>query len=134
MKVFRTAYEGRNRVTSDPVGDSLTEQCFQSECDIGRIVNRHKQTGMWSHVNSVPGEFGDFSNVVDYQTAQNQLMQAEESFMSLPSQLRLRFANDAGVFMDFVTNPANQAEMVELGLAKPRDPVDLPVSSAPSST
>lgn len=39
----------------------------------------------------------------------------------MPSEVRKRFGNNPGVFMDFVSNPDNKEELVKLGLAvKPK--------------
>jgi hypothetical protein len=55
-------------------------------------------------------------------------------FMSLPAKIRSRFQNDPGAFLDFVQNPENRDEMIELGLAKaqPRAPVEPEAEPSPS--
>jgi len=62
---------------------------------------------------------GDFSEVVDYRTALEQVAKADEAFMALPAKVRARFSNDAAEFLDFVHNPANKEELVSMGLANP---------------
>lgn len=43
-------------------------------------------------------------------------------FDTLPSKLRLRFGNDPAEFLSFVEDPANDQEMIDLGL-KPKPPL-----------
>ena len=47
----------------------------------------------------------------------NLIVQADQAFMELPADVRLRFNNDAGSFVDFASDPDNLDEMRELGLA-----------------
>lgn len=48
----------------------------------------------------------------------NQIVQAQDMFMSLPSKIRNRFGNDPSQFLDFVSDPLNKDEMRSLGLLK----------------
>ena len=43
-------------------------------------------------------------------------MQAQQSFESLPSELRGRFENDPAKLIDFLSDERNNAEAVKLGL------------------
>lgn len=80
--------------------------------DINRIVNQYAQTGVLPQV--AGGRFIDVTELPDYRTALHQVMLAEEVFMALPAQERLRFDNDAATFLDFAADPANRAELVRL--------------------
>lgn len=103
---------------------SRTKQHFKKECDINEIMRRFKKNTNIDFLNRfqgyLDGRFGDFSEVVDYQTALNQLRQAEDVFMALPALVRKQFDNDPARFLDFVHDPANEAELVRMGLAKQR--------------
>lgn len=108
--------------------EGLTRQCFADECDISSIMARFDKTGLIEHVNKFQGDYGDFTDAQTYQDSLNQVIEAEEMFMSLPAQVRAKFENDPGQFLDFVANPDNLSEMVDLGLAKPiQEPVEAPV-------
>lgn len=102
-----------------------TQQSFKTECDINTLVKTYARTGV------VPGQgIGGFEfavdEIVDYQTALNRLMEADASFMRLPSAVRDRFMNDPGRLLAFVHNPDNRDEAIELGLiAKKGDPEPL---------
>lgn len=104
---------------------SRTKQAFKQECDINHIMKKFKNVqgvDFLTQFNGyVGGQFGDFSNVTDYRSAIEQVRQAQGVFMALPSQVRRRFDNDPASFLDFVQNPANEKELVELGLATPRE-------------
>lgn len=103
---------------------SRTIQSAKQECDINHILKKHAATGIIDHIKTVPGDYGDFITAPDFHTAMNQLKKAEESFMLLPSDIRLQFNNNAGEFLDFAQDPENLPEMVEMGLAieRPKTP------------
>lgn len=113
---------------------SLTVQEFKDETDINKIVARARLTGELPQNNRKP-QYGDFTEVPDYQTALNIIQEAEESFMSLPSKIRQRFGNDPGQLIDFMSNPQNEAEARALGLVdiKPSKEGDTPLKSKPPS-
>lgn len=98
-----------------PLDEAVTQQQFKEEADINVIVARFGLTG------EIPGDFqapvsGDFSNVGDFQSAMNAVRTAQESFMRLPADLRLRFNHDPQVLMRFLDDPGNRDEAIKLGL------------------
>lgn len=113
---------GRLRVQMvfDPVLEpSLTQQAFASECDINNILAKYQKTQLLTHVMSTQGSYGDFTNVSDYPSALNALMDAEARFMGLPATIRERFANDPSNLLSFVSDSKNYGEAVSLGLIEP---------------
>jgi phage internal scaffolding protein len=96
---------------------SLTKQSFAEEADINTIVRLFGLTGKLPDDPVRAPTYGDFTGIGDYQSALNAVMEAEDSFMSMPADIRSRFHNDAGAFVDFCSNPANLDEMVKMGLA-----------------
>uniref|UniRef100_UPI0040478447 hypothetical protein n=1 Tax=Algoriphagus sp. TaxID=1872435 RepID=UPI0040478447 len=94
---------------------SRTKQSFKEECDINTILKRFNITGQLP-VGPLQPQYGDFSGVVDYQTALNAVIAAQESFNALPATLRNRFANDPAAFVDFCSDESNREEMIRLGL------------------
>lgn len=93
---------------------SLTKQSFREECDINTIVRRFGLTGEMP--SPLSPQFGDFSEVVDFQTAMNAIRRAGEDFMTLPASLRSRFDNDPSRLIAFLEDKANFDEAVKLGL------------------
>lgn len=99
---------------------SMTKQSFKEECDINTIVRRFEATGLVDHVNQAAarGLYEDLPSGLDLQSALDLINQAEQGFMALPAAVRARFENDPVQFVDFATNPANQEELISLGIAK----------------
>lgn len=136
MNKFRTAYDGqRGRVAIVFPETGRTKQAHKTECDINHIIKRYDKTGLIAHVNESTAVYGDFTDINEYQQSLNRVIEAQEAFMDLPSNVRKRFSNDPGEFFEFCTNPANMDEMIALGLAeKPIVPVvDTPLDVAPNS-
>lgn len=110
------------------VGDSLTKQEFCEESDINFIVKQFGLTGQIPENVRVPLE-GDFTDVIDYQSALNAVIAADRAFMEMPAAVRERFSNDAGKFVEFCNDASNYDEAIKLGIANPRLPKE-PVSGS----
>lgn len=95
---------------------SLTLQSEKDACDVNKILASFAKTGIMRNVTTKQPLQGDFTEVVDYQTAVNSVIGAEEAFMALPATIRKRFGNDPGALMDFLKDPQNRAEAISLGL------------------
>lgn len=115
---------------------SLTKQSFAEEADINTIVRRFGITGQLPS-NVVAPTFGDFTSVVDYQTALNAVIAAQGAFMMLPAEVRERFGNDPQRFVEFTSDDANYDEARKLGLLMPGDepvPAATPSAATPPTT
>lgn len=113
-------------------GDGLARQEFKEEADINTIV---KNFGLGYEVPQglrLP-TYGDFTDNADYHEACNAIAMANESFDLLPADMRARFNNDPGLFVDFCSNDANTPELEKMGLLKPviPDPI-VPVTPVPT--
>jgi len=106
-----------------------TQQHFKDECDINTIVRRFGLTGQMPDSPVIP-HYGDFSEVFDFQTAQNAIAKAREDFMTLPARLRDRFNHDPQQLLRFVEDPYNRKEGEALGLFKPSTSPGMAPSSA----
>lgn len=118
----------RNPDTIDcSVEPSLTRQEFADQCDILNIMHTFTTTGVLTHVSPMQGQYGDFSEVPDYETCLKTVMVADDLFMTLPPELRAKFDNDVGQFLAYASDPQNKDEMIKIGLidplAKPKDDV-----------
>ena len=107
-----------------------TQQQFAEESDINTIVRRFGLTGQLPDEVRVP-QSGDFTGIVDYQSAMNAVRQAEEGFMELPPDLRYRFGNDPQRLLEFMEDGSNLEEARKLGLVNkapevPREEVPKP--------
>lgn len=95
--------------------DSLTQQQFAAETDINEIVRRFGLTGEMPDDPHLATS-GDFTNVMDFRTAMEAIRKAEEGFMELPPDMRMRFSNDPQLLLEFLDNPNNRDEALKLGL------------------
>lgn len=103
--------------------DGRTKQSFKEECDVNNILKKWLQSGVVQHLATRDPEYGDFSMVDDYQSALMKLDVANASFQSMPAKLREKFHNDPGEFIDYMGDPDNREEAIQLGLfPKPEEP------------
>lgn len=123
---FRTRFTERVRVTANTTGPTRTKQAFKDQCDINNILKRYEKTGVLPVADNGTGKYGDFSEVVDYQGALNQVIAAQSAFGGLSAKIRARFSNDPAEFLKFAEDPKNEDALVEMGLAtrraKPTEP------------
>lgn len=94
---------------------SKAQQHQAEEADINTIVRRFGITGQLPQSVRAP-TYDDFSEVVDFQSAQLAIRAAMESFAQLPADVRARFSNDPGTFVDFCSQEQNREEMRAMGL------------------
>jgi len=106
----------RKRVQTTIQGPSMTQQQFKNQCDINQIIKKYEKTGMITHLNNNQGNYADFTNIKDFQTNLNMVINAQSSFDALPSEIRKRFGNNPSNLIDFVQNNSNYEEAVKLGL------------------
>lgn len=118
---FRKAYDNHSerRVSILFEDESRAEQSSLEETDINTIVRRFGLTGQLPTGLRAP-TYGDYLEVSDYHTAMNAIAQANEAFEQMPADIRTRFDNDPGKFVDFCSNEANAAEAAKLGLVMPK--------------
>lgn len=94
---------------------SLTEQSHKKKCDINNIMAKYRQTGILP-VSTKSPLYGDFTSSEDFHTACNMVIKAREDFEQLPSAIRKRFDNDPGKLVEFLHDPTNVNEAIELGI------------------
>lgn len=116
---IRSAHKPHARVQLETSGQSMTKQSFQAECDINTIMQKYTKTGLIEHVREHGGQYGDFVTAPEYHEAMTAVVEANAAFQSVPAEMRNRFQNDPAQFLDFVQNPDNIDELVEMGLAEP---------------
>jgi phage internal scaffolding protein len=117
---LRTPYNYDRDLASDESGlacpePTLAQQQFRDEADINTILERFGRTGELIVPVNVP-EFGDYTEVGDYHSAMNMILEAQSAFDALPARIRKEFDNDAGRFVDFVMDENNRDKAVEMGL------------------
>lgn len=120
-----TPYGSRVRSPIVFDGESRTKQSFKESCNINTILSQYVRTGVVQGA-ATPPTYGDL-NPVDYQSALNLIIEAEDAFSSLPSGLRKRFDNDPAEYLAFSSDPSNRDEMVKLGLIPSPAPEPSPI-------
>lgn len=121
-------FDSRYSVTGSKPGitfsaPSATLQSFKDDADINCIIARYENTGVLVDptvpVSRTP-DFGDFSEMPDFQTAQNVIIAAKNAFDNLSSKIRERFNNDPAAYFDFVRSlrkgSEEYVEAVNLGI------------------
>lgn len=92
-----------------------TQQHLAEETDINWIVKRYQQTGEVPQ-HQLPPLNADFHGQLDFREAMNLIVEARESFDSLPSEVRTRFHNNPAEFVDYMSNEKNRDGIREMGL------------------
>ena len=95
----------------------FTEQAHKKECDVNHIIAKYDRTGLLSHVQQIEARYGDVTGV-DFRTAQDLYLNAQKMFGSLPADIKKRFNQSAGDFLEFMENPNNRDEAIKLGLIR----------------
>lgn len=127
QKETRGPHDRPSGITLNCGTEVRTKQEFKNECDINSIMKHWESTGLLAHASATPPTYGDFNSEIDYQSALNAIISAEESFNDLPSEIRDRMGNDPGRLIDFLSDPDNHDEAVKLGLKT--EPPPKPASS-----
>lgn len=120
---IKNAYSKKKGSTIE-TGKGLTEQSHKQQCDINYILRDYHKTGLVKHAAKHQGRYDDVT-VQDFQEAMFLVTNAQRMFMELPADMRHRFQNDPGQFLGFVQDPANAAEMAEMGILKGNDGLDV---------
>ena len=80
--------------------DAVTQRCFKDECDINILLAKFAVTGQLPENVRVP-QYVDFEEAFDFQSSMNVIRAAEEAFNAMPAEVRDRFQNDPGRFLEF---------------------------------
>lgn len=122
MVEFYTRYKAPKSPVADSSKPSLTQQEFKETCDINNILAKFAVQAQALGVEPsqlMPqdqGSYGDFSNLDDFQTAQNKIAFLNDQFSNLPSDVRRKFGDDLNNFMSAISDPNRIDELGELGV------------------
>lgn len=104
---------------------SLTRQSEKDQTDLNKIIKKAKAGEIITHVNEATAQYFDNTEVNEFQVSMNIVANGTQAFEQLPSDIRKKFHNDAGEFLEFACDPDNAEKMIKLGLAtKPKGPFD----------
>lgn len=135
FKINHTNSTAEGIVFTEP---SMTQQHFKDETMIDNILQKYAETGFLTDPFSPkrPIQFGDFSDVTDFQTAQNSVARATEYFESLPSYVRASFSNSPAEFLQALNDPDQRSKLEELGFVAPepsKEPQSAPATEVKPS-
>lgn len=122
MVEFYTRYKAPKSPVADSSKPSLTQQEFKESCDINNILAKFSVQARALGVEPsllMPqdqGTYGDFSNLDDFQTAQNKIAFLNDQFSNLPSSVRRKFGDDLNTFMSALSDPNRIDELGDLGV------------------
>lgn len=137
MTKFRKAYGPIVRSKID-TGPGLTKQNHKQECNVNFILAKYQKTGIIAHRNEFETRYDDATSM-DFQEAMNKVIATQQMFNELPSTIRKKFNHRPEQFLEFVNDPKNQDEMIELGLATdnrppPETPIKVEVINTPETS
>ncbi|AXL15182.1 internal scaffolding protein [Microviridae sp.] len=89
---------------------SLALQSAKDECDITKILEKYRATGVPPSSNENPPIFQDVSELEDYSEVMRNLKDAEFYFDSLPATERENFDNDPLLFLDYLVAEQNKLD------------------------
>ena len=105
----------------------MTVQEDATDCDILTIIKRYSPEDIVNSAQLAKEQFADVSNISDYQTSLNFVMNAQERFLALPAEIRNKFDNDPQNLLHAFDNMDKyRADLEELGL--------VPKSSEPQTS
>lgn len=106
----------RVRLFIDP-SEKLTKESVDVETDLNVIVEKARR-GVPMNVNTREPFYGDVSQIPDYATAMQIVIDVGKQFMTLPAKIRERFDNDPEKMLAFLSDERNRKEAEELGMLK----------------
>ena len=137
---IRSGYnpEVKKRIQIKKFSPSMTKQNLVDDADINKLIRKHGYNQVVTNMQKLEVIYGEMNSTSLKEALQMQI-DAKEAFMEVPSEIRNRFGNDAGAFIDYATNPDNLQEMRELGLAPPPPPKPEPtpveiINTEPTTT
>jgi len=112
------------------------EQSHKDEVNINNIVKRAGGMELVAKVAALQEFQYDDVTGNDFQESMNALIKARDTFQNVPKEIRKRFDNDPARFMDFVHNPDNRDELINMGLMNAPEvvtPVEVVVTNPPET-
>ena len=135
QKISKRA-DGSTRVATFNEEPTMAQQQFKDDCDINHIIKKYQQTGQITHMARKNGVYADVSKISGktYLEALNTVLNANEAFDALPSEIRERFQNDPAELLKFMQDPKNYDEGVKIGIFEPKKSAGEPQTTNPQTT
>jgi len=103
---------------------SMTDQSQAAATDINNIVKQYLKTGDEAYLKRRAGQYADLTQIGDLAESLTQIELANEAFMELPSDLRLKLGNDPVQFIEWINDPQNVDEAVKHGFLVKREIIE----------
>lgn len=134
-KIIEQRENGTTRIRVVNEEPSMVQRHFKETTDINKIMRKY-HNDMRQVAPPQRGFYGEFSNAPDYLAARISLIEAQQSFDALPSEVRKRFGNDPAQLLAFIDDKNNRDEAIKLGLIDPPPPAppELPPNPHPNET
>lgn len=97
---------------------SKTDQSFKDDCDVNIVLQRFMKTGDQS-IFRQGGSYADVSEVPDLLESHLNLQRAKLAFDQLPALVRKKLENNPLMLEQYLLDPNNHEEAIELGLINP---------------
>lgn len=94
-----------------------TEQAHKEACNIQNVIKKHSRNSLLQLNQAIENQYGDVTGI-DFQNAHDLVINAQQAFNGLPSEIRKRFANDPKEYFTFMEDSNNREEAIKLGLIK----------------
>jgi len=122
---FYSRYDRSEKLAFSTSGKSRVRQSEKDTCDVNKIMERFNRTGQLPIVQRVPPQYGD-ARAVDFQTAQQIVKDAQDSFNKLPSKVREHFGHSPQNYLKGIsdTSEDNQKVLHKLGILVEREPTE----------
>lgn len=116
---FRTPYSKAVRAPSRGIlftEPSQTDQSSLEETTIDYYLRRYAATGIDPAAGRLEAaQFGDFSSIDDFRSAQTKVAAVRSGFESLTAQERAQFDNNFSNYVEFILNPENAKAAQDMG-------------------
>lgn len=116
---FRTPYSKAVRAPSHGIlftEPSQTDQSSLEETTIDYYLRRYAATGIDPAAGRLEAaQFGDFSSIDDFRSAQTKVAAVRSGFESLTAQERAQFDNNFSNYVEFILNPENAKAAQDMG-------------------
>lgn len=116
---FRTPYSKAVRAPSHGIlftEPSQTDQSSLEETTIDYYLRRYAATGIDPAAGRLEAaQFGDFSSIDDFRSAQTKVAAVKSGFESLTAQERAQFDNNFSNYVEFILNPENAKAAEAMG-------------------
>ena len=115
MQRFKDERRLRGKATLVTFPPTKTQQQFEKDANINIIMSNYKKGILPEFINKDKGISADlYAQPQDLVEAYDRLEVMKESFGKLPAHVREKFRNSPRLFVEFVGDPANKQEVMDL--------------------